>query len=46
MTRAGFKREIDATPWLAVKLTLSMGDQGFTTRLELETRAAKKKNSD
>ena len=46
VTLAGFKREIDATPWLAVKLTHSMGDQGFTTRLELETRAAEKKDSD
>ena len=41
VTLAGFKREIDATPWLAVKLTHSMGDQGFTTRLELETKGAK-----
>ena len=46
VTLAGFKREIDTTPWLAVKLTHSMGDQGFTTRLELETRAAEKKDSD
>ena len=47
VTLAGFKREIDATPWLAVKLTHSMGDQGFTTRLELETKgtqADKKKD--
>ena len=41
VTLTGFKREIDATPWLAVKLTHSMGDQGFTTRLELETKGAK-----
>lgn len=38
VTVRGFKREIDATPWLVVKLTHSLGDQGLTTRMELETR--------
>lgn len=36
----GFKPEIDATPWLVVKLTHSLGDGGLTTRMELETCAA------
>jgi phage protein D len=40
VTLAGFKREIDATPWLVVKLTHSLGDAGLTTQIELETRAA------
>ena len=43
---SGFKPEIDSTPWQVVKVTHSLGDQGFTTRLELETRAAEKKDSD
>ena len=38
LTVAGFKPEIDATPWLVVKLTHSLGDGGLTTRMELETR--------
>ena len=36
----GFKDVIDATDWLVVKLTHTLGDNGLTTRLELETRAA------
>lgn len=36
----GFKDVIDDTPWLVVKLTHTLGDNGLTTRLELETRAA------
>lgn len=40
VTVTGFKLEIDATPWLVVKLTHTLGDQGLTTRLELETNAA------
>ena len=35
---AGFKPEIDATPWVVVKLTHSLGDGGLTTRMELETQ--------
>lgn len=35
---AGFKPEIDATPWVVVKLTHSLGDGGLTTRMELETK--------
>lgn len=35
----GFKDVIDATPWLVVKLTHTLGDNGLTTRMELETRA-------
>ena len=46
VTLVGFKREIDATPWLAVKLTHSKGGQGSTTQLEMETRATEKKDSD
>ena len=38
----GFKDVIDATDWLVVKLTHTLGDNGLTTRLELETRAADK----
>ncbi|MNL78877.1 phage late control protein GPD [compost metagenome] len=38
MTVRAFKPEIDGTPWLVVKLTHTLGDQGLTTRLELETR--------
>lgn len=33
----GFKPQIDATPWLVVKITHTLGDGGFTSRLELET---------
>lgn len=40
VTVTGFKREIDATPWLVVKLTHSLSDSGLTTRLELETAGA------
>lgn len=40
VTVSGFKPEIDSTPWLVVKLTHSLGDQGLTTQLELETHAA------
>ena len=39
---AGFKPEIDATPWVVVKLTHSLGDGGLTTRMELETKGADK----
>ncbi|KRA13910.1 hypothetical protein [Acidovorax sp. Root568] len=34
----GFKDVIDDTPWLVVKLTHTLGDNGLTTRMELETR--------
>lgn len=40
LTLAGFKREINSTPWLAVKLMHTLGDQGMTTRIELETHTA------
>ena len=42
VTLRGFKDVIDATDWLVVKLTHTLGDNGLTTRLELETRAADK----
>lgn len=35
----GFKDVIDDTPWLVVKLTHTLEDNGLTTRIELETRA-------
>ncbi|WP_153075770.1 phage late control D family protein [Paraburkholderia bonniea] len=38
VTVAGFKPEIDKTPWLVKKATHSMGDGGFVTTLELEMR--------
>lgn len=38
---SGFKPEIDSTEWQVVKVTHSLGDQGFTTRLEMETKGAK-----
>lgn len=38
VTLRGFKPEIDNTPWLVVKLTHTLGDNGMTTRIELETR--------
>lgn len=34
----GFKAEIDATAWIVKKITHSLGDGGFTSRLELETQ--------
>jgi phage protein D len=34
----GFKPEIDAASWLAKKVKHSIGDGGYTTALELETR--------
>jgi hypothetical protein len=37
---SGFKPEIDGGEWLTVKTTHSLGDQGLTTRLELENGAA------
>ncbi len=33
----GFKAEIDATDWLIVKVTHSLGGAGFTTAVEMET---------
>lgn len=38
VTVAGFKLEIDATPWLVKKVTHTIGDGGFTSSLELEVR--------
>jgi phage protein D len=35
----GFKDVIDDTPRLVVKLTPTLGDNGLTTRMELETRS-------
>ncbi len=36
----GFKPEVDATPWIVKKITHSLGDGGFTSRLELETQGS------
>ncbi|GKS83228.1 late control protein [Acidovorax sp. SUPP1855] len=36
VTVSGFKPQIDATDWQVVKLTHTLGDQGLTTRMELE----------
>jgi phage protein D len=41
ITLRGFKPEIDATPWLLKKVTHELGDGGFTSKLELETRGGK-----
>lgn len=38
VTVQGFKPEIDATEWLSVKVTHSLGGSGFTTRVEFETK--------
>ena len=38
VTVMGFKPEIDATEWLSVKVTHSLGGSGFTTRVEFETK--------
>ena len=38
VTVQGFKPEIDATEWLSVKVTHSLGGNGFTTRVEFETK--------
>ncbi|CAM3955102.1 hypothetical protein [Paracidovorax anthurii] len=38
VTLRGFKDVIDATDWLVVKLTHTLGDSGLTTRLELKKR--------
>ena len=38
VTVKGFKPEIDATEWLSVKVTHSLGGNGFTTRVEFETK--------
>jgi phage protein D len=35
----GFKSDIDATDWLSLKVTHSVGDGGFTSYVEFETRA-------
>lgn len=35
---AGFKPEIDATDWVAVQVTHTLSDQGFTTQLQAETK--------
>lgn len=35
---SGFKAAIDSVDWLASKVTHSISDAGFTTRIELETR--------
>lgn len=36
----GFKPQIDGTDWLVVKAVHTVGDGGFTTRLEMERNAA------
>lgn len=38
VTVTGFKTEIDTTEWLSVKVTHSLGGNGFTTRVEFETK--------
>jgi phage protein D len=38
VTVAGFKPEIDDTPWLVKQVTHTIGDGGFTSALELEVR--------
>lgn len=38
VTVKGLKPEIDATEWLSVKVTHSLGGNGFTTRVEFETK--------
>lgn len=35
---SGFKPQIDDTDWLAVKVTHTISDGGFTSRIEAETR--------
>lgn len=35
----GFKRELDETPWLIVKVVHSLGDGGFSTAIDMETGA-------
>jgi phage protein D len=37
LTLQGFKPEIDAVTWLIVEATHTLGDQGLTTALQLET---------
>lgn len=39
VTLKGFKPQINATPWLVKKITHDLSDNGFTSKLELETRA-------
>src|SRR5574338_35982 len=34
----GFKREIDSTGWIIVRVTHNLGDGGFTTTLDLEIK--------
>ena len=41
VTVSGFKPQIDSTGWLVVKSTHSLGDNGFTTRVEMELGDAK-----
>ncbi|MCW5320561.1 phage late control D family protein [Verminephrobacter aporrectodeae subsp. tuberculatae] len=41
----GFKDQIDATEWMVVRLSHSIGDGGMVTRVELETRAEPKDGS-
>lgn len=43
---AGFKSEIDATAWIVKKITHSLGDGGYTSRLELETRGGPSEEGD
>jgi uncharacterized protein len=40
VTVSGFKPEIDETAWLVKKVTHTLGDNGFTTALNLEVRDA------
>ena len=36
---AGFKAEIDGTGWIVTKVTHSLGDNGFTSALEMEVKS-------
>lgn len=40
VTVQGFKQQIDGGQWLVVKVTHTLGDQGFTSRVEMENGAA------
>lgn len=37
---SGWKPEIDATPWLTIKVTHTIGEGGFATSVELENAEA------
>lgn len=35
---SGFKSDVDATDWITVRVVHSLGDSGYTTRVEMEAR--------